>query len=143
MRKLILIFVMIPFLSACSFLDEVNKTLEYVNQAKDHISLLSDFGREAPQLIKDAAANPDIKTELENQLVTLKAEIEQFNNIDAPLIAKDIHQQLVNKNESIIETIDMAMENGEFALDKLENTEIFTLINDVTTLLDQIEALGQ
>lgn len=144
MRKLTLLlaFFSAIFLGGCSLLEGVNNSLEYANAAKDHINTLTDFGEKAPQLIQDAATNPEIKQDLENQLTTLKTEIEQFNKVEAPAIAEDLHQQLVSKNEAIVEAIDKAMVNGELALDKLENTEILNKINEITNLLDQIEKLG-
>jgi superoxide dismutase len=128
-------------LSACSLLDEVNNSLDYVNEAKSYINSLNDFAEEAPQLIQDAAVDPEVKQDLENQLNTLVDEINEFNTIEAPAIAEDIHQDLVTKNEALIDEINTAMENGELALEKLENSEIINTVNDVTSLLESIEKL--
>ena len=144
MRKLTLLlaFFSAILLGGCSLLEGVNDSLEYANAAKDHINNLTNFGEQAPQLIQDAATNPEIKQDLENQLTTLKAEIEEFNNVEPPTIAEDLHQQLVSKNEAIVDAIDKAMVNGELALDKLENTELLNTINEITNMLNQIEKLG-
>jgi hypothetical protein len=128
-------------LSACSLLDEVNNSLDYVNEAKSYINSLSDFAEEAPQLIQDAAVDPEVKQDLENQLNTLVEDINEFNTIEAPAIAEDIHQDLVTKNEVLIDEINTAMENGELALEKLENSEIINTVNDITSLLESIEKL--
>lgn len=129
-------------LSGCSFLGEVNDTLEYVNKATDHINTLSNFAETAPQMIQEAATNGEIKVELENQINNLIEEMETFNAIDPPAIADDIHQQLVNKNEKIIEELNQVMVDGEVVLDKIEATEIFTTISEISTLLNQLQELG-
>jgi type I site-specific restriction-modification system R (restriction) subunit len=130
-------------LSACSLLDEVNNSLDYVNEAKNYINSLSDFAEEAPQQIQDAAVDPEVRQDLEDQLNTLVEEINEFNSIEAPAIAEDIHQDIVTKNEALIDEINTAMENGELALEKLENSEIINTVNDVTSLLESIEKLEQ
>jgi hypothetical protein len=35
------------------------------------------------------------------------------------------------------------LQNGHLALDKLENSQIFNTVNEVTNLLNRIENLGQ
>ncbi|GLB59239.1 DUF6376 family protein [Cytobacillus sp. NCCP-133] len=131
-------------LSGCSFLGEVNNSIEYVNQATEHINTLNHFAEEAPQLIKEAAADPALKQELEDRLITLKQEVEEFIALkDIPALAKDIHQELVNQNEALLAEINQVLENGNLALDQLENSELFSTINEVTSLKNRIEALGQ
>ncbi|KOP82502.1 hypothetical protein AN957_13720 [Cytobacillus solani] len=144
MKKLnLLIAVLVSLmLSGCSFLGEVNDSLDYANKATDHINTLSNFAETAPQMIQDAATNGEAKEELENQLKTLIEKMEKFNAIDPPSIAEDIHQQLVEKNEIIIEEMNQVMADGEILLDKIESTEIFTTINEITTLLNQLKELG-
>jgi len=144
MRKIMLIVVIFAsmMLSGCSLLGEVNNSLEYVNAAKEHIGTLSQFAEVAPQLVKDAASNPEVKQELENQLVALKDEIQQFNQINVPTIAKDIHQQLVNKNDLLLGEINNVVENGHLMIDKLYDSQIFNTIQDITSLLNRIEQLG-
>jgi hypothetical protein len=129
-------------LSACSLLEGANNSIDYVNQATQHINKLSNFAEQAPQMMKDAALNPETKQELENQLNGLKKEIEQFNLKSVPSFAKDIHQQLVEKNEVLLKEINNVVENGHLALDKLQNSQILTTINDITGLINRITNLG-
>ncbi|MDR6121099.1 hypothetical protein QFZ87_000696 [Bacillus sp. SLBN-46] len=132
------------FLNACSFLGEVNNSIEYVNQATDHINKLNTFAEEAPQLIEQAANDLAIQKELETKLVTLKQDIVAFINInDVPTVAKDIHQELVVKNELLLDEINEVLQNGHLALDQLESSQLFTTVNDVTNLLNRIKNLGQ
>jgi hypothetical protein len=146
MKKLhlLLIIAVSLILSACSFLGEVNESIDYINQATDHINKLNAFAEEAPQLIESAANDLERQKELETKLVTLKQDIENFIKIkDVPSIAKDIHQELIVKNELLLAEINEVLQNGHLALDKLENSQIFNTVNEVTNLLNRIENLGQ
>ncbi|NOU87487.1 hypothetical protein GC102_17090 [Paenibacillus sp. LMG 31460] len=144
MKKWMFLLVILStmMLSACSLLEGANNSIDYVNQATQHINKLSDFAEQAPQMMKDAALNPETKQELENQLNGLKKEIEQFNLKSVPSFAKDIHQQLVEKNEVLLKEINNVVENGHLALDKLQNSQILTTINDITGLINRITNLG-
>lgn len=144
MRKLFIIGTILGslLLGGCNVLDEVNSSLNYANTATDHINTWKDFGQEAPQLIKDAATNSETKAELEKELNTLLDEINEFNNTEVPAIAESAHQQIVEKNEALKEVIENAMVNGELVVEKLENSELMKLINEVTSLMNVVENLG-
>ena len=143
MRKLgfVIIITATMMLSACGVLDEVNNSLDYVNEAQSYVNSLSEFGAEAPQLVQDATLDPDARVELENQLNTLVEEIEEFNTIEAPALAEDIHQNVVSKNELLLDEVNQVMDNGELMLEEFKNSEIINTVNDVTSLLDKIENL--
>ncbi|WP_308639822.1 DUF6376 family protein [Paenibacillus silvisoli] len=144
MRKLMLLLVVFStmLLSACSLLEGANKTVEYVDQATTHVNYVANFAEQAPQMIKAAATDPEIKQKLEDQLLALKQEVEQFNLIEAPKLAKDIHQQLVDKNQALLQEIDKVVQNGHVALDQLQNSQLVTTITDITSLLNRIQQLG-
>ncbi|CAG9621745.1 DUF6376 family protein [Sutcliffiella rhizosphaerae] len=145
MRKLFIPIILLFsfFLSGCSLLGEVNSTLQYVNKATEHINKWQDFGQVAPQMVKDAAINAEAKNELEAELKSLSDAIDEFNETEPPAIAKGVHQQLVEKNEEIKHVIENSMINGELTLEKLQDSELFTLINEVTTMMNLLEELGQ
>lgn len=145
MKKLLLVLLIMQtiLLSACSLLGEVNDSLEYVNKTTEHINLLSDFAEQAPQLIQNAAQDEAARKELENKLMDVKASIEEFiAQEDIPAVAKDIHAELVTKNEELLAQINQVIENGHVALDKIENSEIIATINNVQDLLARLEQLG-
>lgn len=132
------------FLSGCSLLTEVNDSIEYVNTATEHVAKLNTFADEAPQLVQAAVTDTEVKQELETKLITLKQDIEEFiNTQNVPKVAEDIHQEFVAKNEVLLGEINQALENGNLALDKLESSELFTTINDVTNLLNRLENIVQ
>jgi hypothetical protein len=142
--KVLLVVAVFMFLSGCSFLGEVNESIDYVNEATSHINMLNSFAEDAPQLVQDAMSDPAAKEELETQLVSLKQEIEEFINLnEIPSIAENIHQELVAKNELLLVEVNKVLEDGQIAVDKLENSQLFQTVNEVTDLMNQIENLGQ
>jgi ribosomal protein L4 len=68
--------------------------------------------------------------------------IEEFNVTDAPAIAKDLHQQLSDQNQVLLNEINKVLENGHLALDKLQNSDIVNTINNITGLMNRLETLG-
>ena len=49
---------------------------------------------------------------------------------------------MVDKNEVLLDEINNVVENGHLALDKLQNSQILTTINDITSLINRIKNLG-
>jgi PBP1b-binding outer membrane lipoprotein LpoB len=145
MKKTIIIFIVVStmLLSACSFLNEVNDSVDYVNQATEHIIALTDFANEAPQLLQEAALDEAKLQELEDKQFEVKASIEEFIvTEDIPAVAKDIHQELVAKNEELLAQINQVVVDGHVALNKLQDSEILSTIENVQGLLSRLEKLG-
>ncbi|ACT01787.1 DUF6376 family protein [Paenibacillus sp. JDR-2] len=144
MRTLTILLLVVSsmMLSACSLFESANQTVQYVDQTQGHINKLSDFAEQAPQMMQDAATNPETMQQLEDRLVALKEDIEQFNLLDAPAMAKDLHQQIIEKNQILLQEINDALANGHLALDQLQNSPIIQTITDITSLLNRIENLG-
>jgi len=145
MKKILTVFVILTtmFVSACSLLEDASNSLEYVDKALEYTETLSTFAQDVPQLVKDAQGDPEKKQELEDRLSTLREDIEEFNSLEPPSFAEGLHDSFVAKNEEILQIVDSAVENGELAVEKLENSQLFQLIDDVLELKTQIEELGQ
>lgn len=142
--KALLVVTMMILLSGCSFIGEVSDSIDYVNEATTHINTLNAFAEEAPQLVQEAITNTEVRQDLETQVVGLKQDIEEFISLnEIPSIAENIHQELVEKNELLLTQINQVLEDGQLAVEKLENSELFTTVNEVTSLMDQIENLVQ
>jgi hypothetical protein len=143
-RKFLILLTVLSamLLSACSLFEQADQSLKYADQATDHITILTDFAEQAPQMIKDAAADPDIKQQLEDRFLAIKTEIEQFNLIDAPSLARDLHEQLLEKNQVLLQEINRVLADGHLALDQLQNSPIISTISDITNLMNRIENLG-
>lgn len=146
MKKKILAFGMMGmvFLSGCSLLGEVNDSLEYANATTEYMNTAQDFANEVPELANNAVASEEARQQLEEELTLMKEEINEFNNIEAPAVAEDLHAQIVSTNEKLEEGIDLYLiniENGQLDPTILENSEILTTVNEVSSLVEQIEKL--
>jgi len=129
-------------LSGCSMLGEVNETLDYANTTMSHLENLNSFAEEAPQMVQAAMTDSEMKEELEAQLVTIQQDIEEFISLtDIPEVAENIHQELVTKNEALLAEVNKVLDNGQLALEKIENSELLTTAQEVSSLMTQVEGL--
>ncbi|PLR78412.1 hypothetical protein CU633_05380 [Bacillus sp. V3-13] len=146
MKRYIAIFGMIVMLlSGCSFLDDVNQSVEYVNDATTYINEANKFAEELPQLAEEAIANNDSVQELKNSLIDMKEDAENFIAIEPPAVADDVHAQLTEYSEQLKAAIDIYLENieiGNLDLTTLEDSQILTTLNEITSLIEQLEQLG-
>jgi len=143
MKRMIILFVMTFFmLSGCSLLEETNDTLNYATEATQYINELSNFTEETTGLVSDAMNNPEAKAELEAKLTSLEKTITDFNNLDAPIIAEGIHESLEDKNLQLLDAVNNIFQNGEVTVEKLQESEIYQTIENITNLKNQIEQLG-
>ncbi|WP_409304380.1 DUF6376 family protein [Peribacillus sp. SCS-155] len=144
-RLTISVLLLTILLSGCSFLGEVNNTLQYANQATDYIDKTQRFADEIPQLAQNAVNNVEARQDLEAELQAMKAEIQKFNGVEVPDMASDIHNQIESYNQKLEEGINIYLKNikdGVFDPAVLENSGIMTTVNEITNLLNQIEKLG-
>ncbi|MBR7794593.1 hypothetical protein GT022_00875 [Agaribacter marinus] len=131
---LLLITVTLVFLSGCSLLEETTHSLNYANEASDYINTLSNFAEETSSLEGQA---------LLSHLESFKGTIEDFTTIDPPTIATDIHQELENKSQVLLDTTNNIIDSGETAVEQLKQSDLYQTIENITDLKNQIEALDQ
>lgn len=132
-------------LSGCSFLEDVNGTIDYVNQATDYVNEASEFANEVPAMAERAITDPEALADLETRLLEMKQEIETFNDLEAPGLAEDIHQQVMDYNDKALEGINVFLlniENGQLDPALLENTEVFSTLQELADLSEKIQQLG-
>ncbi|OZU87141.1 hypothetical protein CIL03_18320 [Virgibacillus indicus] len=129
-------------LSGCSFLEEANDSINYATEATEYINDLSSFAEDTSSLVSEAANNPEAKSELESRLTSLQDTITDFNDIEAPAIAEGIHKNLTEKNQELLDITNNVLQNGKVAIEKLQDSEIYQTIENITSLMDQIEELG-
>lgn len=143
MKKLTVFFAIVALLfsSACSILEEVNQSVDYVNETKSYLNSVSDFAEGAPELIETAATDEAAREELQAQLTTLRDQIEEFNSLEAPTVAEDLHQDIVAKNEAVLEKIDQVQQDGEVVIEELQNSEIIQTMQDLSSLMNAVENL--
>ncbi|MGR9047462.1 DUF6376 family protein [Halobacillus faecis] len=140
------VLLSVSLLGGCGLIDGVNDTLSYVNEATEYANEANTFAEEAPTLAERAITDPQAARELETKLEGMKEDIEEFNELDAPEVAYDLHQQVVDQNNRALEGIDIYlanMEDGQLDPSVLENTEVFQTLNELTSLLDQIQQFGE
>lgn len=132
-------------LSGCSFLEDVNGTIDYVNQATDYVNEATEFANEVPAMAERAITDTAALAELETRLLEMKQEIETFNELEAPGLAEDLHQQVMEHNDKALEGINVFLtniENGKLDPALLENTEVFTTLQELADISEQIQQLG-
>lgn len=143
LKKFSFIFVIVALMlsSACSVIDEVSQSVDYVNEANDFLNTMSEFAENAPTLIESAATDADARNELVDQLNNVENEIEAFNQLDPPTVAEDLHQDLVAKNEELLNQLDQVQQDGELMIEEIENSEIFHTVQDITSLVNAVQKL--
>lgn len=133
-------------LSGCSFLEDVNGTIDYVNQATDYVNEATEFANEVPAMAERAITDTAALADLETRLLEMKKEIETFNELEAPGLAEDLHQQVMEHNDKALEGINVFLtniENGQLDPALLENTEVFTTLQELADISEQIQKLGE
>lgn len=145
-KVLVLVAILTLLLSGCSLLNDAKDTLSYVNNAKDYLDKATAFANDAPSIAQQAVGDQQATAELKTMLQNMKQEIKAFNKIQAPDIAADLHQQIVDQNNKLVAGIDLYLKNIKNGLldpSVLENTEIFQSVQEINGILDQIKQLGQ
>ncbi|MFJ7637725.1 DUF6376 family protein [Peribacillus sp. NPDC097225] len=145
MKKILMLCTSLILLTGCSLLGEVNSSLDYADTATGYVSTVKEFANEVPALSKDAVTDKEAMKTLENELQTMKTEIEEFNETEPPQIAEGIHDKIVSSNQQLQDGIDLYlknMEDGTLDPAVLEDSEIMKTIDNITSLTNQIEKLG-
>lgn len=143
---MILTTIFLLLLSGCSLLNDAKNTITYINEATDFLGKATTFANEAPSLAQQAISDVQAAEELEIMLKDMKKDIEAFNGLQAPDVAADLHQQLVDQNNVIAKGIDTYLNNfkdGKLDPAVLENTEIFQTVQELSAIINQIKQLGQ
>ncbi|NBJ69856.1 MULTISPECIES: DUF6376 family protein [Clostridia] len=134
MKKIILSMLcfLVLLLSGCSILEEASDSLNYLDEATTYLNDLNNFIEEAASLEKD-----QLMTRLEN----LETTITDFINLDPPEAAEDIHQELRNQSELLLDETYRLMEQGELTFEQVKDTDIYQTIENIHSLQNQIEQL--
>lgn len=147
MKKLLIVFSasMLFLLGGCSFLNDAQDTITYINEATDYLTAATDFASDAPALAQQAISDIQAAEDLQNLLQQMQQTVEAFSEIQAPDIAAELHQQIIEQNSLIVAEIETYLNNfKDGLLDPaiLENSELFQSVQDITSIIDQIQQLG-
>ncbi|MDM5321471.1 DUF6376 family protein [Bacillus altitudinis] len=122
-------------LSGCSgLLDQVSDTTTYVTEANEYVTDIQQFTEDFPQLAEEAARNATKKAELTQQLESLKADIQEFNEVTAPKIVEDLHAQIIEKNKVLSEEIQTYLQQL-----KADNIDVAAMLGDQQGLIKQLQ----
>lgn len=144
MKRSIQWFAMImilPLLTACSIARDVDKSINYTDEASQYVNEAVTFVNQLPALAKEAANNADAKESLTEQLDKMKQRITEFNQLEAPSFAGDIHEKLKGYNETLSTQIDQYKEQVKKGVTDLKNTELSDTLKDLENTLEEVRNL--
>jgi Family of unknown function (DUF6376) len=147
LKKLLIILstCMLLLLGGCSFLNATQDTITYVNEATDYLATATDFASNAPALAQQAISDLQAAEDLQTMLQQMQQSAEAFNELQVPEIAAELHQQIIEQNSAIVSEIETFMNSFQDGLLDpaiLENTELFQTVQDITSIIDQVQQLG-
>ena len=147
MRKLLIVLSasMLFFLGGCSLLNDAQDTISYINEATDYLTAATDFASDAPALAQQAISDIQAAEDFQTMLQQMQESAQAFSEIQAPDIAGELHQQIIEQNSVITAEIETLLNNyKDGLLDPaiLENTELFQSVQDITSIIDQIQQLS-
>lgn len=142
MKQWLGITIMLLFLSGCSLVEEVNNSLDYTEQATTFVNEATQFAGTIPDLAQEAASNIDAKENLTEQLENMKTKIAEFNSLEAPAFAQNIHDTIVGYNETLNEQIDTYKTQIDNGITDFKNTEMAQTLSQIQETMDQIKSLA-
>lgn len=143
--KVILIYVCIAALvSGCSVLDEINNSLNYVDTTTTYISDAAVFADKIQTMGMQVTTDLETVKSLKTELGSMKEKIINFNGIEAPALAKEIHNQLVNYNEILLNEINGYLDklNSNINVEAIKDTQIFQTVEKIIQIQQQIEKIS-
>jgi hypothetical protein len=144
--KLMFLMVVLWLATGCSIADKVNSSLNYTEEATSFITKSARLAEQWPALAEQAITDPEARNKLKTELTDMKERILKFNAIEAPAFAKNIHQQLVSYNETLMPQINGYLEkinNGAIDWKSLKDSPLLDTLNQVTQILDRVQNLTQ
>jgi hypothetical protein len=144
-KKVLLVLVcIVPILSGCSLLDGINNSLNYVDQTTTYINDVTLFAENIQTFAVQAATDTEVRNQLKAELELMKEKIINFNAIEAPLLAKEIHSQLVSYNEKLLTEINGYLDkiNTHVDFEAIKDTQILQTIEKIINIQQQLEQLG-
>lgn len=147
MKKTILaVLLSFSVLTGCSAVEDVANGINYVPEATEYINEVQQFSKEIPSLAEKAVSDQNARVELEKALKEMNTTIEEFNELSPPSVFEDIHNQVMEHNQTFQDGIDKyqtAVENGELTPDFLEKSGLLDDVKVYTDLLNDIKQLGE
>lgn len=143
--KLALLLVVAALLSGCSVVEELDRSVNYTSEATAYVEQAAEFARELPDLAQQAVNDPALQEKLVAELEAMKQRIADFNVLEAPQLAADVHAKLQDYNATLDREIDQALAgllNGIPAVQAIQDSQIVQTLTDIAQLMEQINSLG-
>jgi hypothetical protein len=144
---LVAILLAVPMLlGGCSLLEEVNRSLDYADEATNYVQQLGTYGQDARNLAEQAVSDLNARTDLEQKLTAMKEEAAQFTQVQAPEYAQELHAKIVDYNNRLSEGIDTVLadiKNGIYNNQTLQKAGVIDVLNQINETLTQIKELQQ
>ncbi|GAB7055414.1 MULTISPECIES: DUF6376 family protein [unclassified Paenibacillus] len=141
----LMVILLALLLSGCGMLNDIQQSVNYADQATDYIHQAGTFAEEVSALSKQLLTDEEARAQLLQKLDDMNQRIRDFNSIEPPKIALQIHEQLIAYNESLQKGINDTVEqiqSGVWDPQLLQITNILETIGQITNILDQLKQLG-
>ncbi|GKU79156.1 DUF6376 family protein [Paenibacillus sp. L3-i20] len=138
----ILMAMALFILPGCGLFESVEQTVNFTTETTNYMQTVTDFGQEMTGLAEKALTDIDARTDLTQKLTDLKEQVVNYEGITVPDYATQIHQSIVQYNETLQGGIDKALTNIEQGRAAFESTGIPESLNKINELLAQINQLA-
>lgn len=135
------IVCIVAVLSGCNIVETVNNSLDYTNEAGSYIKEASQFAESLPELAQKAATDPQAKETLTQELEQMKDRINEFNGLEVPALAQNVHDQLVALNNTLLTDINGYMEQIQNGITDFQNSGIMQTIDKINETMDLLQNL--
>ncbi|MBD2871167.1 DUF6376 family protein [Paenibacillus arenilitoris] len=136
-----MLFIML-LTAGCGIMDQVGQTVNFATETTNYLQTLTDFGQDMNGLAEQAINDLNARTDLKERLTALQEQIAQYNGLQVPDYAKELHQSIAGYNETLQQGIDQALTNIEQGRAAFESTGIPDTIAKINELLAQINQLA-
>lgn len=131
--------------SACSAVEEVSNSINYIEKATDYINKIHAFTNEAPPLIEKAATDESALNQLTEKLEEMEQEITEFNQLTPPDFAKEIHAQILQHNQVLEATIKQYtdhIKDKNFDPQTLQDSQLMKQMDELSEILEKLQNIG-
>lgn len=125
----------------CGLLDSVNQSVNFATETTNYMNSLTSFGQEMNGLAEQALTDLDARTDLKARLTELKEQALNYEGIQVPDYAKDLHTSIMEYNDKLQQGLDQAITNIEQGRAAFESTGIPDTMNKINELLTQLNGL--
>jgi hypothetical protein len=143
--KLALFMVAVAILTGCSVVEQIDRSVNYTSEATTYVDQAAEFARKLPDMAQQTANDPEVKEKMVAELEAMKQRVADFNALEAPDIAADVHAKLQKYNATLQKEIDQVLNsllNDIPAVQAVKDSQIVQTLTEITRLLGQINNLG-